>query len=156
MRTYERGYTFLEVMTTLVIFSILFGFSISFIQNTQDTPVKIRKKEFINILDYARLQSFLREESLVLAPMHLDKNHEWQDGMNLFAVDPTTHVQNLIHQWHWSPHRYQMFWNGFQSKDWIVIDSDPSKLAMNGTFNVKNKSGCLLAQWKVNRLGRIQ
>ena len=122
--------------------------SVPLFQTTQTQNARYRlTQELTEVLQFARLQAFLRGETLVLAP--LDKSKNWSQGLHLFVQKSKEDLQ----EWHWKHNGIQLSWHGFQSNDYLMIDSDLSRLALNGYFLIEDGS---LPPEKIilNRLGK--
>lgn len=150
-----HGITLIELIISVAIMGILMCFSVSLFHHT--VSVQERTHDLTSILAYARLQAFLREETLILAPLVATEHHDWSMGIRLFVKEGETlpsKPRRIIHAWQWPASEYTLSWSGFQSKDYILIDHDSGKLAMNGYFLLKNSHG-ILNQVYVNRFGRV-
>jgi prepilin-type N-terminal cleavage/methylation domain-containing protein len=153
------GMTLIELIATLAIVGILACFSVPWLfSETAHHVIQERKKELTYILSYARMQAFLREETLILAPLNINLENNWSDGLRLYVQDGKTlppKNKHTLHEWHWSNSQFAMFWFGFQSKNYILVDADSSKLAMNGYFLIKKKQDTL-SKMNVNRFGQVR
>lgn len=152
MSTKVRGMMLLELIITVAIIGILVCFSQPLLNHA--VSIEERTQELTSILTYARLQAFIREETLVLAPL---ENDDWSTGIKLLTNQGKTlpeKPKQMVHVWHWPASKLTVNWFGFQAKDFILVDSDSAKLAMNGYFLLKNNQG-ILRKIIVNRFGRV-
>ena len=136
MRRRTTGLTLLELLVGLAIMALAFCFSVPFLHTMQ---IQQEHKRCINalksLLQYARMQAFLRGETLVLAPQNNDKN--WSHGVYLFVQEGRTlppKNKEELYVWHWQHSGIQVSWHGFQSNDYLIIDAQLSRLALNGYF----------------------
>jgi Tfp pilus assembly protein FimT len=151
--------TLIELIASLAIVGIVVCFSVPrLFSETANHVIQERKKELTYILAYARIQAFLREETLILAPLNTTLDNNWSEGLRLYVQDGKTRPpknKHSLHEWHWSKSQFALYWFGFQSKNYILVDSDSSKLAMNGYFLIKKKQDTL-CRIDVNRFGRLR
>jgi len=152
------GMTLIELLMNLAVVAILACFSVPLLfSDTAQHVIEERKKELKYILSYARAQALLREETLILAPLKNTIDNDWSEGLRLYvqngrALPPKR--KHTVHEWHWPKSRFKLYWFGFQSKNYLLINPDSSKLAMNGYFLVK-KNQDILSKMHVSRFGRL-
>ena len=154
--TRALGLTLIELLISLAIMATVLCFSLPLFHSMQTQHDRNRLiKDITNVLQFARIQAFLRGETLVLAP--LDSVKDWSYGIHLFVREgnswPPKNKEEL-HEWRWKPGGTHLSWHGFQSKDYLVIDSDLSRLALNGYF-LMEEGGVLPEKHTVNRFGRV-
>ena len=154
--TRALGLTLMELLISLAIMATVLCLSAPLFHCMQAQHDRNRIiNEITNVLHFARIQAFLRGETLVLAP--LDSLKDWSYGMQLFVREgnawPPQNKEKL-HEWGWQPGVTHLSWHGFQSKDYLVIDSDLSRLALNGYFLMQER-GSLPEKYTVNRFGRV-
>ncbi len=140
------GLTLIELMISIVIISLLLCFSMPLYQkHLSDTKTTLLKRELIAILATARLQAFLLGQTLVLEPLLLTSTGVWQQGVQLRMQHG-----EILHHWLWPESHGQISWVGFYSKEFILIDAYPDKLAMNGYFQIDE------TRLIINRFGRVR
>jgi len=149
------GLTWVEVLVTLAILSVLLSAGVSHWRGLQTKYAERRLlSDVARVLTYARNQAFLHAETLVLLPRVAADG--WSSGMVLEFKHPIQDGrEQRLHTWRWHyPHLY-LSWHGFLGDEAFVVEHSPAKLAMNGYFLVEN-SGSKQVRWVVNRFGRIR
>ena len=149
------GLTWVEVLVTLAILSVLLSAGVSHWRGLQTKYAERRLlSDVARVLAYARNQALLQAETLVLLPRVASEG--WSSGMVLKLKHPTQEGQaQRLHTWRWHYPNLSLSWHGFLDDDALVIEYRPAKLAMNGYFLLK-KSGSNQTRWVVNRFGRIR
>ena len=99
------GLTLIELLMTLAIMAMVLLVSLPVFHAIQTQQDRTRlTNDITNVLQFARLQAFLRGQTLVLAP--LDAAKDWSYGMHLFVREgdslPPKNKEEL-HEWHWKP-----------------------------------------------------
>lgn len=149
------GLTWVEVLVTLAILSVLLSSGVSHWRGLQ---IKYAERclfsDVERVLVYARNQAFLHAETLVLLPRV--ESESWSSGMVLEFKHPTQGGSSQrLHTWRWHYPNIYLSWHGFLGDDALVIGHNPAKIAMNGYFLLEN-SGSKHVRWVVNRFGRIR
>lgn len=148
----KNGFTWISLLTTLVILSILLMTGASHWTVWRLKHAKhVLYNDLARALAFARAEALLRGETLELAPADVTKN--WALGIRLYSI----HEQNAAMQtWQWQPpHGMQLTWHGFLERDKLKVSAQPESLAMNGYFLLEStRLGS--EQWVVSRLGRIR
>ncbi|MDF1684111.1 MAG: prepilin-type N-terminal cleavage/methylation domain-containing protein [Legionellaceae bacterium] len=151
----DTGLTWVEVLVTLAILSILFSASVSHWRGLQ---TKYAERRLLNdvgrALAYARNKALLQAETLVLIPRV--ESEGWSSGMVLEFKHPTQGGSSQrLHTWRWHYPNLYLSWHGFLGDNAVVIEHRPAKLAMNGYFLLKSTDSHHV-RWVVSRFGRIR
>lgn len=153
----HHGFTFLELMIYLVIFTLFLTFStsvgVSFYQKNQQQTIAEEIKAAIH---FAQLQALSTGQNLVLTP--LDARNDWSYGMLLFIDNPKHHYDSeskLIHKWQWVAKSVHVTWQGFQSKRYLLFTPTINNNAVNGYFMIHSPLSNDI-KLTINRIGRIK
>lgn len=145
------GFTLLELMVVLALISILCCIGYPLLKNIQSREISNVSNDLTRMLQFARLESVLRHETLVLKPIF---SNNWIQGAALFTTSNANNTKP-IHQFHWTYHFDQLIWRGFESRDVLVIAPDLNHLAMNGYFELIDQQK-ILKKITVSRFGVIR
>ena len=151
----QQGYSFIELIVTTVIISILCGLGTT----TAITLYRKHQGEMIvsqleTAIYHSKVQATSLSTNLILTP--LQKN--WTLGMQLCMDNRQHHcdpkVRGYIRQWSWNYPQITVKWRGFFSNDYLLFSSIPLAEAINGVFQIDilNQGTTKLV---VNRLGRV-
>jgi Tfp pilus assembly protein FimT len=153
----SRGFTFLELMSYLVILTLFLTCStsvgVSFYKKNQQ---RIIAEEIKAAIHFAQLQAVSTGQSLVLTP--LDARNDWSNGMLLFMDNPKHHYDSeskLIHKWQWFAKPVHVTWQGFQSKRYLLFTPTINNNTVNGYFMI-HAALCNDIKLTINRIGRIK
>ncbi|MBA2656161.1 MAG: GspH/FimT family pseudopilin [Tatlockia sp.] len=153
----SRGLSLLELVTSLVIFGILFFLSLPLtVSIFQRNHLEVVKDQLAVAIHYARSKAMMQGEALILTA--LPNAGDWSSGMYLLT-DNVKHQYNeksqLIHSWQWEHKEIKVTWQGLQSNNYIVFSPDLNHSASSGHFIIQNQEGQIL-KLTLNRLGRIR
>lgn len=132
-----QGFTLIELVIYLSIFSIFLSFSIPTSVNLyQRTQQRIIQDSLGSAVRQARLLAITQGVVLVLAPCSEAKN--WSDGIGLYSFQAFKHKPRSkpIYQWHWPSKFSQVTWHGFQSQEALYFMPDARHNAVNGAFAI--------------------
>ena len=150
----NSGFSFVELLISLVILTILLVFAIPFSFSLyQKHQLKLLETEITTGLRYAKNIALLYELPLALTP--LPGANDFSCGMILFIDNEKHHYNNeaLVHLWRWQCKNVEISWKGFQSDNYLLFASNLENTTANGHFDLKvNQFKTSLV---VNRYGRI-
>ncbi len=150
----EQGISFIELLTALIIFGILCGYSLSFMPGLyKKNQLQVIADEIKEAIHYAKIEALLNAHTVTLTP--LSEHDDWSAGMLLF-VDNKTHSYTpkttLIREWHWHSGGLHVTWHGFESTHYLRFSADLMSRGSNGHFIVED-SAMNQIKLVVNRLG---
>lgn len=150
-----KGYTFIEVLVTLIIISglMLFTlvFSSDFLQkNEQQTLVD----ELRTAIQYAKMQAIIQGGPVALSP--LDRAGNWSTGMTLIKIDKKSKQLQVLHQWQWHHPHWVLHWSGVNKKQAITLSNNPMTAISNGQFHLIHMKSQKEIVLILNRLGRVR
>jgi type II secretion system protein H len=150
------GFTLVELLVVLSIMGLLLCCALPRFRAADASQNLTRVvNDLTHVIQFARYQSLLQGETLVLQP--LDAQNNWSHGMRLVVREGSStppRVKKVLHEWHWNHRNMQLSWHGFQSRNYLIMDADLNRLAMNGHFLWNDGMG-LLKKIEVNRFGRV-
>jgi type IV fimbrial biogenesis protein FimT len=148
------GFSLIELLITLVIVGIIFGFSLPNNTSFNDkNKLDIIQNDIKSAIRFAKTQALISGRSIVLAPMD-----NWSLGIVAFADNSTHQLKPdtpILHEWSWPSFNITIQWLGYQSKYYLLFSPDPHLNAVNGYFVLTSKRG-LSAKLVLNRMGRIR
>ena len=149
MRYLSGGWTFIELLVTLMLIALL---SCSFVGLLRDIQVRHVRADFVrhvaSVMHVSRVQALLEHDVLVLEPLNADLN--WAMGVRLLSYA----TQRIIQEWHWRNIDCAFNWRGFQRSDKLLIDGELTRMAMNGHFLMRCPHG-VSDNISVSRFGRV-
>ncbi len=150
-----KAYTFIELLLSLAIVSLLLFFAIPFNSSIhQKNQCLVIENDVKQAISYAKTQAWIRGQNLILRPKYMD---DWSHGMILF-IDNATHKYHntapIIHEWSWNFANIVIDWHGFQSRDYLVFYADSRKNVLNGTFNITSHNARV--RLVINKMGRVK
>ncbi len=123
----QQGFSFLELVISLMIFSIISCFTLSTYNHwRQQHERQLLLQELKQIIAYGRTQAVTYQRALHLVPIVGD---DWAQGVAL-----KTSEDELLSQWHWHLHYWQLHWEGAHRSQDIILAPDLSAAISNGTF----------------------
>jgi prepilin-type N-terminal cleavage/methylation domain-containing protein len=153
----ELGFSLLELLMTLVLLGILYGFSfidLSFLQRKNQLDAKA--DELKQIIHFAKIEALATSKTLTLAAISPDEG--WSMGARLFVDNPAhqyTQGTTLIREFRWSPRGVTIQWNGFESKQYLRFSPVLHEGSLNGKFILQDFKKNTI-QLVINRLGRVR
>jgi len=156
---YDRndGFSLIELLTTLVIFAILCGYSLSFLSSLQKKDqLQVMANEIKQAIHFAKMEALAHAHTVTLTPLSGQK--DWSAGMMLFVDKPrhrNVEKSSLIREWHWQHPGLIITWHGFESTDYIRFSPDLITRAANGYFLVEDKANQRI-KLMLNRLARVR
>lgn len=149
------GFTLMELIITLIVFSILALISInSSLYLTEKNEQQKIVDELRTIVQYARIQAIQLGAPVYLLP--LDPGSDWSKGLILSSKTKTSHQMETLSQWQWHHPRWNLVWSGVRSNDKITFSNNPVTAISNGTFHLTNKRTQQGVDMVLNRLGRVR
>jgi len=154
----NKGFTIIEVLTTVVIISGLFFILMPLGQSFfSKNLLEKRVNSISKAIKFARNKAVLDGKNIVLSGIN-DKDG-WLSGMQMF-IDNTGNYHfepgdEMIRKWQWEQRIIKVSWHGFSSDNYLLFSNKLKKSVLNGYFslsqNNKVKSKIIL-----NRLGRLR
>lgn len=156
-----RGFTLLELLITLVLFSFALAFAIpSLSDSIQRSAVYNDSKQLLHLVRLARQQAVFGGERVVVCALNSDRacTRDWSKDLVVFTdannnnrVDGNDRV---LRQWHRNEHHTAIRWSGFGSG--YLRFRQSGYAAENGAFTLCPVSGDIskARQLVVNRVGR--
>ncbi|KTD30675.1 MULTISPECIES: GspH/FimT family protein [Legionella] len=152
----NSGLTLVELLTTLMIMSIVFTFCLPLgFSNNEKNQLQVLEHEISTAIRYTRNKALLHHLPLILTP--LPNSVDWSEGMILFVDNKNHHYterDTMIHQWNWLKKGIRVSWKGFYSKNYLLFASDINRLASSGHFTLQDSKGESV-KLVINRLGRM-
>ena len=150
MRASSHGFTWIECLLTLSIFSILLWFSIPFATSLyQKNQMQVIQDDIKSAIRFAKMRALMDGKNEVLMP--LSSSHDWSRGMQL-RVDKTTQT---LFEWHWPSSSIHVSWHGFLSNHFLYFSADINQSATNGYFLIQSPQQPVI-KLIINRLGRVR
>lgn len=147
----EKGLSLIEL---LVVLFIIAGCMLFVSPVNRAHMSKVEKDTIIQNLksgvQYARLQAIIKGDLYYLES--LSKTDDWSKGMSLKRMCYPS-GNELVYQWRWKLHYWQIQWQGFQSKKGLYISSNPAHMALAGSFILKSTIDGSELKISMNRLG---
>lgn len=146
-----RGFTFIELLFTLTLCSIVTLFCVSswtYLRQSNERAVLI--DELKSVVQYAKMQAINYGQPLVLHS--LDKSQDWSSGVLLTSLNNT----EALYQWEWHHRYWHVAWFGANGAKKIVIAEKPGNSMSNGRFVITNTHSQEQILVVLNRLGRIK
>lgn len=154
---YFKGFTLIELLICLSILSIVCLFSLPFLSSFyQHNQLQVRQDEVKAAIRFAKMQSQITQESLLLVP--IDNSDNWSYGMRLLVDNPQHRYipqMRVLHEWHWDSGKIQIHWHGFQSKRYLLFSENPRNNAVNGYFLMQTNQN-FVVKLIINRLGSVR
>lgn len=149
----DKGYTLIELLFVLGVFSALCFFSISSLTGLRHrNEEQVILDEIKSAIQFAKIQAVNLKQPLYLSA--LDSN--WSEGIGLFRMDYKSLKKILVQQWSWKHTSWDMTWSGVSGGKQIIIFSDIAQSMSNGRFILKNTQTRKQIVLTLNRLGRIK
>ena len=157
-KTKTSGFTFVELLVTLLIVGVLLVVAIPITQDILlKKNVKSRAETLASALQYANDESAALKQTLTLAP----KNGNWSSGLVLFLDTNHDHQRNstesLIYEWKWPSNNILISWSGIYA-DYLLFAPNQDNSDLAGTFSICPLNSRYVATENVvmNRLGRVR
>ncbi len=152
----SKGFTLLELLLTLSLISTITFLSLSYAPSLyKKNQLQTVSTEIKSAIHTAKMQALAKGKPLTLAP--LSNTNDWSKGMLLFVDNPkhqSTPNTEPLYEWHWKSAGTDVFWHGFQSKDYLLFTTDLRSSMTNGYFVIKNTQQQI--KLIVNRVGRVR
>jgi prepilin-type N-terminal cleavage/methylation domain-containing protein len=149
------GFTLMELIVTVIVFSVLALISIS---SSLYLTEKNEQQKIVDalrtIVQYAKIQAIQLGNPVYLLP--LDPKSDWSKGLMLSSKNKTSHQMETLYQWQWHHPRWNLLWSGVHYKDKITFSNNPITAMSNGTFHLTNKRTQQGVDIVLNRLGRVR
>lgn len=141
----ENGFQLLEILLiTSIIGSLLLASSYGYFKIQTYVALKNRTQALISIIQTAKLEALLNNETLFLKPMD-----DWNQGV---ILSDATHV---LRTWQWEEPDFSVAWVGFLSNQWIRFEPDLHHMATSGHFIISDAHHQHENRIVINRLGVI-
>ena len=157
MKKHTSGLSFIELLITLSLISIIISFAIGFNQQLLLKHYVVRlEKNLIHAIEYSRHQALLSGHDLTLSALPPDD--DWSKGLILFADNPAHRYnqhEKVYYRWHW--HHYaslQIEWHGFQSSSYLIFSPQLQHATLSGHFDIVH-DGIVIKRIVLNRMGSI-
>lgn len=151
------GFSLIELLTTLVIFGILCGYSLSFFPSLQKkNQLQVMTNEIKQAIHFAKMEALAHAHTVTLTP--LSEQKDWSAGMLLFVDNLSHHhveKSNLIREWHWQHPGLTVTWHGFESTDYLRFSPDLMTRNANGYFLVEDNAKQRI-KLIINRLAKVR
>lgn len=152
--TKDKGYTLIELLFVLGIFSLLCFFSMSSLTGLrQRNEEQVMLDEIKSAIQFAKVQAVNFNQPLYLTALD-DLN--WSEGIALFRTDYKSHKKTLVQQMAWKHPFWNISFSGVNGLKQIIISSDITQSMSNGRFILKNTLTKKQIVLTLNRLGRIK
>ena len=146
------GMTLIELLICLAIFSIVWFFSLpSSSELTDRNQIECVKNDIESALQYAKMQSMLRNETLLI--MSLPNEQNWSHGIAVFSGADLSNLKPL-HMWPWHFKNIQVLWKGFQSRNYLRFATGINHYATNGHFLIQGQYSAV--KLVINRFARLR
>ncbi len=153
----SHGFSFIEILTALIIFGILCSYSLSFMSSLlSKNQHEVIADEIKQAIQFAKIEALTHERTLTLTPISEDA--DWSKGMRLFEDNKThqyTPQSTVIREWHWRRSGVTVTWHGFESTSYLRFTPDLLARGANGQFVVQD-GGKHQIKLVINRLARVR
>ena len=152
----SAGISLLELLVTMAVLGVLVCFGVSFAPLHQHRLYR-KADEIKSIVGYATREAMQTGVALTMSPW--PSPSDWSKGMVLFVDNNVSHQYNskaqVIRKWRFKDDGVDVFWQGFQSKDYLFFSPKLYERAVNGSFVLKNalQQQLILV---INRLGHVR
>lgn len=151
------GLSLIELLTALMILSILCGFGMScFVGLLNRNQEAVLADEIKQAIQFAKIQALTHDRTLTLAP--LSEDADWSKGMRLFEDNQThqyTTHSTLIREWRWHAKAINVTWHGFESTTYLRFTPALLTRGANGQFIVQDGKKHQI-KLILNRLARVR
>lgn len=151
------GFSFIEVLTALIIFGILSGYSLSLMPSLhRKNQLEVMANEIKQAIHFAKIEALTHAHTITLTP--LSEDADWSAGMLLFVDNNIHHYTpktTLIREWHWHSKALNVTWHGFESSHYLRFSPDLLERGANGHFVVQDNEKHQI-KLVVNRLARVR
>lgn len=145
----KDGFTLLETLISITVCTYLvFSAFSSWWHFKQKNKEQYIINEIKMAIHYAKIQAINSNQSLQI------KTHNWSKGMDLTSVHDNKMV--LLHQWRWDNPDWDIYWQGVNGLESIVIMGTSSSAMSNGRFILTNKHDGKKIELVLNKLGRLR
>lgn len=149
----DNGYTLIELLFVLGVFSALCLFSMSSLTGLrQRNEEQILLDEMRVVIQFAKVQAVNLNQPLYLTAL----NSNWSEGIALFRTDYKSLKKTLVQQWSWKHPSWDIAWSGVNGDKQIIISADIAQSMSNGRFILNNTQTTKQIVLTLNRLGRIK
>ena len=151
----KNGFTFIEMLITLVILAVLSTLTVSsysyFLQKNEE---QIIEDELRTAVQYSKMQAINLAKPVFLQP--LDASLNWSNGVALSTLNKQTNKTELLYQWQWHHPRWGVTWTGVRIYNKVTFSNNPISAISNGRFTLTNLDTHQQVIIILNRLGRTR